>query len=154
MIGTKVLLVDDEKVFTDNMSRLLEARGYVVTVAGNGERAVRALQGAGYDVVVLDLKMPGKDGLATLEEIKRLGLLTETLILTGHGSIDSALAALKLGAYDYLTKPCEVGDLAAKIEGAWRKKDEARMKELEDKTKKIVESPRSALEMGPRKGRR
>jgi len=90
MIGTKVLLVDDEKVFTDNMSRLLEARGYVVTVAGNGERAVRALQGAGYDVVVLDLKMPGKDGLATLEEIKRLGLLTETLILTGHGSIDRA----------------------------------------------------------------
>jgi DNA-binding NtrC family response regulator len=154
MIGSKILLVDDEKVFTDNMSRLLEARGYHVTAVGTGEAAVGALREGEHDVVVLDLKMPGQDGLATLQEIKALGLNTETLILTGHGSIDTALAALRLGAYDYLTKPCEVGELAAKIEGAWKKKDEAAMKELEDKVKKIADSPRSALEMGPRKGRK
>ena len=75
------------------------------------------------DVIVLDLKMPGMDGIATLKEIKKLGLFTETLILTGHGSIDTALEAMKLGAYDYLTKPCEIDDLVAKIEGAWEKKE-------------------------------
>ena len=67
--------------------------------------------------------MPGMDGIATLKEIQKLGLFTQTLILTGHGSIDSALEAIKLGAYDYLTKPCEIGELVSKIEGAWEKKD-------------------------------
>ena len=76
------------------------------------------------DVVVLGLKMQGMNGLATLKEIKQLGLFTQTLILTGHGSIDTALEAVKLGAYDYLTKPCEIDELVAKIEKAWEKKDE------------------------------
>ena len=75
-----------------------------------------------FDVVVLNLKMHGMDGLTTLKEIKKLGFFTETLLLTGHGSIDSALEAINLGAYDYLTKPCEIYELVAKIEGAWEKK--------------------------------
>ena len=74
-------------------------------------------------MVVLDLKMPGMDGITTLKEIKKLGLFTETLILTGHGAIDTALEAMKLGAYVYLTKPCEIDELVNKIEGAWGKKD-------------------------------
>jgi DNA-binding NtrC family response regulator len=69
--------------------------------------------------------MPGMDGIANLKEIIKLGLFAETLILTGHGSIDSALEAMKLGAYDYLTKPCEIDELVAKIEAAWAKKKEA-----------------------------
>jgi DNA-binding NtrC family response regulator len=67
--------------------------------------------------------MPGMDGITTLKESVKLGLFTETLILTGHGSIDSALEAMKLGAYDYLTKPCEIDELVAKIEAAWEKKE-------------------------------
>jgi len=95
--------------------------------------------------VVLDLKMPGMDGITTLKEIKKLGLFTQTLILTGHGSIDTALEAVKLGAYDYLTKPCEIDELVDKIEGAWEKKDGEEQKDLQDKIQKVVESPRDAF---------
>ena len=123
MKGSRVLLVDDEIVFTDNMSKLLTSRGYRVTAVNSGDSAIQALEKEDFDVVVLDLKMPGMDGITTLKEIKKLGLFTETLILTGHGSIDSAMEATNLGAYDYLPKPCEIGELVAKIEGAWEKKD-------------------------------
>jgi len=129
MKGARILLVDDEVVFTTNMAKLLNNRGYKVTGVNSGDAAIRALEENNYDVVVLDLKMPGMDGITTLKEIKKLGLFTETLILTGHGSIDTALEAIKLGAYDYLTKPCEISELVAKIEGAWSRKDEIQKRE-------------------------
>jgi DNA-binding NtrC family response regulator len=152
MIGAKILLVDDEAVFVRNMSKLLSARGYAVTTAESGDAAIRVLGEQPVDVIVLDLKMPGLDGLATLKEIQKLGLFTQTLILTGHGSIDSALEALKLGAYDYLTKPCEIDELVAKIEGAWEKKDDAAKKEMMDKIQKVIESPKSVFDVFPKKG--
>jgi DNA-binding NtrC family response regulator len=123
MPGSRVLLVDDEVVFTRNMSKLLMYRGYKVIAVNSGDSAIRELEQADFDVIVLDLKMPGMDGITTLKEIMKLGLFTETLILTGHGSIDTALEAMKLGAYDYLTKPCEIDELVAKIEAAWEKKE-------------------------------
>jgi DNA-binding NtrC family response regulator len=124
MPGFRVLLVDDEIIFTRNMSKLLKNRGYQVTAVNSGDAAIRELEQNPVDVIVLDLKMPGMDGITTLKEILTLGLFTETLILTGHGSIDSALEAMKLGAYDYLTKPCEIDELVGKIESAWAKKKE------------------------------
>jgi DNA-binding NtrC family response regulator len=147
MKGSKILLVDDEVVFTTNMGKLLTNRGYKVTAANSGDAAIQALEKENYDVVVLDLKMPGMDGLSTLKEIKKLGLFTETLILTGHGSIDTALEAIKLGAYDYLTKPCEIDDLVGKIEGAWQKKDGSEKKERKEKIQKAVESPSSIFDV-------
>jgi DNA-binding NtrC family response regulator len=147
MKGSKILLVDDEVVFTTNMGKLLTNRGYKVTGVNSGDAAIQALERENYDVVVLDLKMPGKDGLATLKEIKKLGLFTETLILTGHGSIDTALEAIRLGAYDYLTKPCEIDDLTGKIEAAWQKKDGAEKKEMKTKMQKVVESPSSIFDL-------
>jgi DNA-binding NtrC family response regulator len=123
MPGSRVLLVDDETIFTKNMSKLLKNRGYQVTPVNSGDAAIRELEQNRFDVMVLDLKMPGMDGITTLKESVKLGLFTETLILTGHGSIDSALEAMKLGAYDYLTKPCEIDELVAKIEAAWEKKE-------------------------------
>jgi DNA-binding NtrC family response regulator len=123
MHRSRVLLVDDETIFTKNMSKLLTNRGYRVVAANSGDGAIRELEQNAFDVIVLDLKMPGMDGISTLKEIMKLGLFTETLILTGHGSIDSALEAMKLGAYDYLTKPCEIDELVAKIEAAWAKKE-------------------------------
>jgi DNA-binding NtrC family response regulator len=151
MIGAKILLVDDEVVFTNNMAKLLHNRGYFVTAVNSGEHAIRELEEKEIDVVVLDLKMPGMDGLATLKEIKKLGLFTQTLILTGHGSIDTALVAVKLGAYDYLTKPCEIDELVAKIEGAWEKKDDEYKKDMQEKIQKVVESPSSVFDVFPRK---
>jgi DNA-binding NtrC family response regulator len=123
MPGSRVLLVDDETIFTKNMSKLLKFRGYEVAAVNSGDAAIRELEQSHFDVIVLDLKMPGMDGISTLKEIMKLGLFTETLILTGHGSIDTALEAMKLGAYDYLTKPCEIDELVTKIEAAWEKKE-------------------------------
>ena len=150
MIGAKILLVDDEEVFARNMAKLLTARGYKLLSANSGDMAIRILEEEAVDVIVLDLKMPGMDGLTTLKEIKKLGLFTETLILTGHGSIDSALEAIKLGAYDYLTKPCEIDELVVKIEGAWSKKDNAAKKEMMDKLQKVVESPKAVFDVFPK----
>jgi DNA-binding NtrC family response regulator len=117
-----VLLVDDEVVFTTNMSRLLSSRGYQVTAVNNGEEAIRALKEKPFDVMVLDLKMPLMDGITTLQQMKNLGLLTEVLILTGHGSMDTAFKAIEMGAYDYVTKPCEIAELVSKIEAAHARK--------------------------------
>jgi DNA-binding NtrC family response regulator len=117
-----ILLVDDEAVFTNNMSRLLTKRGYRVTAVNSGEAALRALQEHSFDVMVLDLKMPGMDGIAVMHEMSKLSLSTEVLILTGHGSIDTALEAIQLGAYDYVTKPCEIDELGSKIEAAFERK--------------------------------
>jgi DNA-binding NtrC family response regulator len=151
MIGSKILLVDDEVVFTQNMAKLLINRGYVVTAVNSGGAAIQALEEKDFDVVVLDLKMPGMDGITTLKEIKKLGLFTEMLILTGHGSIDTALEAIKLGAYDYLTKPCEIDELVGKIEGAWEKKDNEVQKDIQEKIHKVVESPQDVFDLFPKK---
>jgi DNA-binding NtrC family response regulator len=117
-----ILLVDDEVVFSTNMSKLLTTRGYQVTTVKNGEEAIAALKQKPFDVMVLDLKMPVMDGITTLQQMKTLGLLTEVLILTGHGSMDTAFQAIEMGAYDYVTKPCEVTDLVSKIEAAHARK--------------------------------
>jgi len=151
MIGSKILLVDDEIIFTNNMSKLLTSRGYLVTAVNNGESAIRALEEKDFDVVVLDLKMPGMDGITTLKEIKKLGLFTETLILTGHGSVDTALEAIKIGAYDYLAKPCEIDELVEKIEGAWSKKDDGEKKDMQEKIQRVVESPADAFKLFKKK---
>jgi len=151
MIGSRILLVDDETVFTNNMSKLLTARGYRVTVANSGDIAIRELEEKDFDVVVLDLKMPGMDGITTLKEIKKLGVFTETLILTGHGSIDTAMEAIKLGAYDYLTKPCEIDELVDKIEGAWEKKEDVEQKDIQNKIGKIIESPSAVFDLFPKR---
>ena len=122
MKDAKILLVDDEAVFANNMSKLLTRRGYQVKAVNSGDEALRALMDNPFDVMVLDLKMPGMDGIATMHEMKKLGLFTEVLILTGHGSIDTALEAIQIGAYDYVTKPCEIAELVSKIEAAFERK--------------------------------
>jgi DNA-binding NtrC family response regulator len=122
MKGPRILLVDDEVVFTTNMSKLLANRGYDVVAVNSGDAAVEAVEKEKFDVVILDLKMPGMDGITTLEEIKRLSFFTEILILTGHGSMDSAFRAIEMGAYDYVMKPCEIAELVIKMEGAYARK--------------------------------
>jgi DNA-binding NtrC family response regulator len=122
MKDARILLVDDEVVFANNMSKLLTRRGYQVKAVNSGDEALRALMDNPFDVMVLDLKMPGMDGIATMQEMRKLGLFTEVLILTGHGSIDTALEAIQLGAYDYVTKPVEIAELLSKIEAAFERK--------------------------------
>lgn len=118
MTGSRLLLIDDEVVFTANMTKLLTHRGYRVTAVYSGVSALQTLEDQDFDVIILDLKMPGMDGIATLEEIKNLGLSAEVLILTGHGSMDTAFKAIEMGAYDYVMKPCDISELVGKIEAA------------------------------------
>jgi len=121
MKKARVLLADDEVDFTDNTKTLLEHRGYDVTAVNSGDSAIRTLGQEKYDVMVLDLKMPGMDGISTLKEIKKLNFSTQILVLTGHGAINTALEAMELGAYDYLTKPCDIDELTEKLEDAMKK---------------------------------
>ena len=123
MKGARVLLVDDEVDLTENTKTLLEHRGYDVTAVNSGDSAIRTLGQEKYDVMVLDLKMPGMDGISTLKEIKKLQLHIQILALTGHGAINTALEAMELGAYDYLTKPCDIDELTEKLDDAMKKSE-------------------------------
>ncbi|MHC1728906.1 MAG: response regulator [Syntrophobacteraceae bacterium] len=120
----KVLLVDDEKEFIDVLAERLEILDFEVSKAFSGNDALSNLEGKDVDVVVLDVLMPGKDGVVTLGEIKRMRPLTEVIMLTGHATVNSAVEGLKGGAYDYLMKPTETKELVNKIVKAHKRKTE------------------------------
>ena len=120
----RVLLVDDEKEFVESLSERLELRLFEVKTCFSGDDAVRLLQQEDLDVVILDVLMPGKDGIATLTEIKKLKPLTQIIMLTGHATVETAIKGMKLGAYDYLMKPTETEDLVKKINSAAKLKRE------------------------------
>ena len=104
----KLLIVDDETQFVDSIARRLEMRGFDVTKAYGGQQAVDAARGGKFDLALLDLKMPGLDGRQVLEILKREHKFLEIIILTGHGSLESAVECTKLGAFGYLPKPYEL----------------------------------------------
>jgi len=111
----RLLLVDDEKDFIGMLSQRLETRGLDVMTALNGGEAVDLIREREFDVVVLDVLMPGKDGISTLKEIKELKPLVQVIMLTGHATVETAIEGMKRGAYDYLMKPTEMKDLVEKI---------------------------------------
>jgi DNA-binding NtrC family response regulator len=118
-----VLLVDDEVPFVETMTKRLEKRDLNVKTAFSGREALEVLdKNRNTDVVILDVKMPGMDGIETLGEIKRAHPLTEVIMLTGHGTIESAIDGMKKGAYDYLLKPCDIDQLMCKVGEATQKK--------------------------------
>ncbi|MCG6911394.1 MAG: response regulator [Deltaproteobacteria bacterium] len=119
--GIRVLLVDDEETFARNLERLLKFRGFDTAVALDGYSALASLQDpSGFDVVVLDVKMPGMDGIATLKQIRKSRPKVEVIMLTGHATVESGVQSIREGAYDYLMKPCDIEDLAEKIREACR----------------------------------
>jgi DNA-binding response OmpR family regulator len=115
----KVLMVDDEAQFRATTERILTRRGFKTIMAASGEEAIKKLD-KNPDVVVLDIKMPGMDGHETLHEIKKRLPNLPVIILTGHGALPSAMEARDKGAFDYLTKPCDIDTLSAKISEAYR----------------------------------
>lgn len=141
MLRKSVLLVDDEAAFVAAMERRLTKRQLEVTTALSGAEALSKLGDDGsskIDVVILDMKMPGMDGLETLAEIKRAHPLLEVILLTGHGTIESAIQGMKLGAADYLLKPCETEILMAKIDEAVKRKRDHEARILEARMKMIA----------------
>ncbi len=120
-----VMMVDDEAPFLETMVKRLEKRKVNVKTALNGQSALDTLQKhPDIDVVVLDVKMPGMDGIETLEKIKTGHPLVEVLMLTAHATVESAIQGMKLGAFDYLMKPCDMDQLMSKVQDATRKKRE------------------------------
>ena len=115
----KVLMVDDEEQFRATTKKLLNRRGFDTIMAGSGEEAIDKLK-ENPDVVILDIKMPGMDGHQALREIKKRSPDLPVIMLTGHGAMPSARQALVEGAFDYLSKPCDMDVLSSKIEEACR----------------------------------
>jgi DNA-binding NtrC family response regulator len=117
-IIAKILLVDDEDEFINALTQRLEVRGLNVTGATRGEDAVDLIGNQSFDIIVLDLAMPGMDGLETLKKIKEKDPDVEIVMLSGQGNIKSGVEAMKLGAEDFLEKPVDIKDLLKRIEEA------------------------------------
>ena len=138
MAIANVLLVDDEVPFVEAMARRLNKRDINIATAFSGLEALDVLsEDSSIEVVVLDVKMPGMDGIETLSEIRKKFPLQEVIMLTGHATVETGIEGMKLGAFDYLMKPCDMDILMGKVKEASAKKRkheekiiEARMKEI------------------------
>ena len=138
MAIANVLLVDDEVPFVEAMTRRLNKRNVNIATAFSGSEALDVLsEDSSIEVVVLDVKMPGMDGIETLAEIRKKFPLQEVIMLTGHATVETGIEGMKLGAFDYLMKPCDMDTLIEKVKEAAaikRKHEEkiieARMKEI------------------------
>jgi DNA-binding NtrC family response regulator len=118
-----ILLVDDEMPFVETMSKRLAKRDMNVICAYSGENALECLeQNNDIEVVILDVKMPGMDGIETLRRMKQKYPLVEVIMLTGHATVETGIEGMKLGASDYLLKPCEIEILIKKVKEAASKK--------------------------------
>ena len=129
-LAAKVLLVDDEEEFIELMSQRLETRGLKVVAATSGEKALALVDDQSFDVAVVDLAMPGIDGIETLKQIKEKRADIEVIMLTGQATVQSGIEAMKYGAIDFLEKPV---DLTVLLEKIWQAKRE-RMRALEKKS--------------------
>jgi DNA-binding NtrC family response regulator len=136
----KVLLVDDEKDFIESLAERLELRDFNVSTALNGTDALNLIKENDYDVIVLDVKMPGKDGIETLKEIKNINQLPQVIMLTGHATVETAIQGMKIGAYDYIMKPTVTEDLIKLINKAYiiveEQRERIRRAEIENIIKK------------------
>lgn len=136
----RVLLVDDEEDFTNALSKRLEARNLKVKTVNRGEDAIHMVAEHSFDAIILDLAMPGMDGLETLQKIKASHPDAEIIMLTGHASVEKSVKAMKIGAEDLLEKPVDISDLLNKIEAAHNKRVVVLQKKTEEEIEKILKS--------------
>jgi DNA-binding NtrC family response regulator len=118
----RLLLVDDEEDFRTTLSSRLKKREFEVTQVESGYQALEVIKEQAIDVAIVDVKMPRMDGLETLRQMKQLNPLIEVIMLTGHASVESGIEGMRLGAFDYLMKPCDINDLVLKIGDAYQRK--------------------------------
>jgi len=118
----RVLVVDDELDFLETIVKRLQARNINVMGAESGRQALDLMAGQDFDVVVLDVKMPGMDGIETLREMKKRKPLVEVIMLTGHASVESGIQGMQLGAFDYVMKPVALDELLEKMRQAYERK--------------------------------
>ena len=111
-----ILIVDDEPLVRSSLSELLTLLGYTVSTAGNGKEALELLRDYTADIIITDIKMPEMDGIQLLNQVKKRHPEVPVILITGYGSIDSAVEAMKQGAYDYITKPIVDSEIKIVIE--------------------------------------
>jgi len=139
MTIAKVLLTDDEKPFVETMMKRLNKRDIDVVPAFDGKEALEKLEeDASIEVVILDIKMPVMDGMTTLKEIKSRHPLVEVIMLTGHATVESGIEGMKMGAFDYLMKPCDMDQLLVKVEDAAKHKRQHEQKIMDARVKAIT----------------
>ena len=141
----KMMLVDDEERFLSTTKKLISRKGYDVVTASSGAEALEELGSSNIHVVVLDVKMPGMDGMETLKAIKKKYPLVEVIMLTGHGTVESAVDGLKSGATDYLMKPTDVNELIKKAEEAFEKRQRLEEKIRMAQSRLYMKSPREII---------
>jgi DNA-binding NtrC family response regulator len=117
-----VLLIDDETEYLETLMKRLKKRNLRVNGVSSGEAALELLREVPVDVVVLDVRMPGMDGIQTLREIKKINPLVQVIMLTGHANVEVAIQGMELGAFDYLMKPANMDELLYKIQDAHKAK--------------------------------
>jgi len=122
MEGLRVLVVDDEPDFLETIVKRFQRRNIDVVGVDNGKAALDLLEEQHFDVVILDVRMPGMDGLEVLKEIKKRRPLVEVIMLTGHASVESGMQGMQLGAFDYVIKPAAIDDLLEKVQQAHERK--------------------------------
>ena len=143
----RVLIVDDEKPFVDTLVNRFNKRNIDTTGVLSGEEALELMKEKLFDVVILDIKMPGgMDGIETLREIKRVQPLAEVILLTGHGSVETSIEGMKLGAFDYILKPVKLEDLLVKMAEAFEKKDAHEQKIRSAKIRELIRFPGRVLD--------
>lgn len=118
----KILVVDDEPDFLETIIKRLKARGIEVAGVDSGLKALEFLDRGETDVIILDVKMPGMDGIEALREIKKKKPLVEVIMLTGHASVESGIQGMELGAFDYVMKPVALDELLEKVRQAYERK--------------------------------
>ncbi len=116
-----ILIVEDDPTVGESLRLLLKKRGYSILLAANGREAFPLFQQKMIDLVITDVVMPKMDGIELLEAVKRLRPETEVIVISAQGTIEKAVQAMKLGAFDYLVKPCELEDLVERIKAAAEK---------------------------------
>lgn len=117
-----ILLVDDEVEFITNLAERLVLRGFKTAIAADGPSALELIKKENFNAVVLDVMMPGMDGLETLNEIKKIDKALEVILLTGHACLEVALQGIQAGAFDYLLKPVDVDELGFRLQDACEKR--------------------------------
>src|SRR5579871_446159 len=119
----RVLFVDDEEHLQDVMRSELPRLGHEVTVCPDGRAALKALEKNSFDAAILDLRMPGMTGIEVLEHLKKVSPDTEAVVMTGHASMETAIEAVRLGAFDYVTKPCKLAQVETVLRKVAEKRD-------------------------------